>query len=416
MTAARVGVFHPGTQHSWQTARALQQLGMLEWYTTSIYYQPDRWPYKATKYLPNAIRQKLISEFKRFYHPDLDSAYVRTHGAHEWMERILARAKWRGTAAWVNSMGNRSFGRELGRLIEFSKPDVVWGYDSSSKEGFEVASSLGLRRILDVTIGDPRLYNQLMSEVYEQYKEFFVSKNFLIGQDRIDRLDEEYDLASTIVVGSEFCSSSLTRKNVRPDLSEKIRILNYCFDDIFFALPAAPLRKRDKSEPINFLFLGQAGPRKGVHLFLKAIERIPRKAANFKIVGDLQVPVETFSRFQERVSVVNAVSRPEVKDALLEADCLIFPTYFEGAGIVLYEALACGVAVIQSKNADLAVTPETGLVLDQLTENGLYAAMMALIEDRDLLLRFQQAAPHRAEQYSFARYRSGIESILRESP
>ena len=41
----KVAVFHPGTQHSWQTAFALQQLGRLQWYATSIFYKPDSLPY-----------------------------------------------------------------------------------------------------------------------------------------------------------------------------------------------------------------------------------------------------------------------------------------------------------------------------------------------------------------------------------
>ena len=42
----RIGVFHPGTQHSWQTALAFQEAGMLGWYATSAFYDPARWPYR----------------------------------------------------------------------------------------------------------------------------------------------------------------------------------------------------------------------------------------------------------------------------------------------------------------------------------------------------------------------------------
>jgi hypothetical protein len=36
----KVGVFHPGTQHSWQTALAFQEAGTLAWFATSIFYDP----------------------------------------------------------------------------------------------------------------------------------------------------------------------------------------------------------------------------------------------------------------------------------------------------------------------------------------------------------------------------------------
>ena len=79
----QIGVFHPGTQHSWQTALALQQLGRLEWYATSIFYQPDLWPYRLERLLPGRLGDRLHREFSRFSQPALDPRLVRTSGMAE---------------------------------------------------------------------------------------------------------------------------------------------------------------------------------------------------------------------------------------------------------------------------------------------------------------------------------------------
>ena len=94
----RAVVFHPGTQHSWQTALALQQLGRLAWYGTSIFYDPDRWPYRIERYLPGRLRERVHGEFLRFNHPGLDRSLVRTGGSAEWLERIANRARLRKLA------------------------------------------------------------------------------------------------------------------------------------------------------------------------------------------------------------------------------------------------------------------------------------------------------------------------------
>ena len=60
----KVAVFHPGTQHSWQTAYALQQLDRLEWYATSIFYKPDSMPY---------LLERLPGPRRRDRDADLDS-------------------------------------------------------------------------------------------------------------------------------------------------------------------------------------------------------------------------------------------------------------------------------------------------------------------------------------------------------
>ncbi|MDR3407745.1 MAG: hypothetical protein P4L68_04525, partial [Methylovirgula sp.] len=111
----KVGVFHPGTQHSWQTARALQNAGQLGWYATSIFYRADRWPYRAVPYLPAELRQKLMAEFGRFYHPGLAPDSVRTFGFHEWIERGLSRAGLRRLAGRVNIAGNTAFAKSVCR-------------------------------------------------------------------------------------------------------------------------------------------------------------------------------------------------------------------------------------------------------------------------------------------------------------
>ena len=96
---------------------------------------------------------------------------------------------------------------------------------------------------------------------------------------------------------------------------------------------------------------------KGVHLLLKVFDRF-ETAASLTIVGDLLIPRDTFREYSERLTYNRTVPRADVPAAMRDADCLIFPTYFEGAGIVLYEALASGLGIIQSKNAALVANQE----------------------------------------------------------
>ncbi len=405
-----VGVFHPGTQHSWQTARALQNAGRLGWYATSIFYRANRWPYRALPYLPAKLRERLTAEFGRFYHPAVAPDTVRTFGLHEWIERGLTRAGLRRAAARVNMAGNSVFAKSVCRLIEREPVAAVWGYDTSSADVFAFAKQRGIVRILDKTIGDPRVYNALMKEIYAEYKPFFSSPNFAVPQAVIDIQDKEYDLADGIVVGSDFCRDTILDPLARPDLAGKIDVLPYCFDDVFFKPGPPPLRPKDR--PVRFLFLGQAGPRKGIHLLLKAFARLPRNAATLTIVGQMQVPGATFRQYADLVTLIPTVPRAAVADYLREADCLVFPTYFEGSPITIYEALACGCAIIQSKNSNLDAIPKSGLALERLDEESVHAALMYVIDNRDILQAWQQAAPPIAEGFTVAAYQKAVLDYL----
>jgi glycosyltransferase involved in cell wall biosynthesis len=250
----------------------------------------------------------------------------------------------------------------------------------------------------------------LMKDIYAEYKPFFSSPDFAVPQSVIDLQDREYSLADGIVVGSDFCRDTILDPLARPDLAGKIEVLPYCYDDVFFR--PGPPSPRPQDRPVRFLFLGQAGPRKGIHLLLKAFARLPRNAATLTIVGQMQVPSATFREYADIVTLISTVPRAAVADYLRQSDCLVFPTYFEGSPITIYEALACGCAIIQSKNSNLDAIPRAGMVLERLDEDSVHAALMYVIDNRDVLASWQQAAPPIAEGFTIAAYQKAVLAYL----
>ena len=236
--ASTVAVVHPGTQHSWQTALALQELSRLEWYATSIFYQPDRWPYRLER-LPGAVGARFAHEFRRFAPPRLDPALVRTAGLAEWAERLAARAGWRGLAQRIDRLGNRRFVHQVARDLRKPETFAVWGYNGSALSTFALARELGRPCILDRTIGDYRSYNALMDGLAERYSDWLLPEDRRIAPARIASDDGEYALADRIVVGSEHAAATI-RAHTSPEIAAKLAVLPYCFDEALFgALPRA---------------------------------------------------------------------------------------------------------------------------------------------------------------------------------
>ena len=409
----RAAVFHPGTQHSWQTALALQQLQRLEWYATSIFYQPDRFPYSLEKVLPAPLAARLHREFRRFRHDGIDPALVRTSGMTEWLERIAMRAGARALAQRIDAYGNRRFVDHLTSEVASDRQFALWGYNASSLSTFRLGKQHGRTCILDRTNGDFAVYNAMMDDLAQTHGEWFVPTERRISQATIDTDRQEYALADQIVVGSSFARETLIDATGDPAIAAKTRVLNYCYDEALFEhLP--PPRPVDPAQPVKFLFLGLVIPRKGIHLVLDAIARIPASAAQLTIVGDLQVPKDLFAKYVDRITYLPTVARADVPAIMAAHDVFLLPSYFEGAGITLYEALAAGCALIQSDRCADAVTPDTGILLDRLNADSLYAAMMTAIEDRSRLNEWRANAQTRAREFSFARYRENIAQLLKD--
>ena len=405
----KVAVFHPGTQHSWQTAYALQQLDRLQWYATSIFYKPGSLPYLLER-LPGPVGRRMSREFERFRHDGLDPALVRTTGLIEWLERIAARSGLHGTARRLDVLGNRRFAGQIGRDIRGPQEFALWGYSASSLSSFELGRAAGRKLILDRTIGDFRLYNRLMAEVAEGHAEWFVPADRAAPTDQIERDQREYELADAILVGSEFCAQTV-REFGGPGIAEKLRVLPYCFDEALFASAPVP-KPLERGEPVRFLFIGQLGPRKGVHHLLEAFARIPASAASLTMVGELRIPRSTFARFADRVTYVPTVPRAEIPAIMAAHHVLVFPSYFEGSALSLIEALASGMGVIQTRAAGNGATAQTGMMVDSPDSETLYAALMAAIEDRSRIDQWRANAQAEAQRYSFAAYRENIAALL----
>lgn len=407
----KVAVFHPGTQHSWQTALALQQLGRLQWYATSIFYQPDRLPYRLERMLPPLLGARLAQEFRRFSHPQLDPSLVRTSGLTEWVERIASRAGYRKLARWLDRFGNERFVSGIAADLQSSEPFALWGYNGSSEASFKLAREVGRSCILDRTNGDYRIYNRLMAEIQDEYGSWFLPTELREPDITIEGDQREYELADRIVVGSPFAAETIRNAVEDKAINGKVEVLNYCYDEALFGhLP--PPQPVDRVGPVRFLFLGLVIPRKGIHHVLEAISRIPKSAAELTIVGSLKIPPQAFAPYADRVTYIPTVARADVPRIMSEHHVFLLPSYFEGAGITLYEALASGNALIQSRHCAAAVTPETGIMLDNLDTDSLYDAMMTAIENRDQLDSWRSAAPGEARKYSFAKYRTNIADLL----
>ena len=403
-----VAVIHPGVQHSWQTATALQQLGQLEFYATSIFQDPARWPYRAARYLPGFLSAPLNREFARFEHGALDPALVRTGGWHEWAERLAQRAGAGALARRIDLAGNRAFVRQVEADLRSAREFAVWAYNNSSLESFRVAREVGRSTVLDRTIADHRYWRELLPDLRERNGDFFLPGRHDAGDAVIAREDAEYALADLIVCGSAFAAETVRAHSTHP-VEGKVRVLPYCYDAVNFAEAAAP---RATDGPLKVLFAGQVHVRKGVAEFLRAFKRLPQGSVELTLLGSLQVPPAAFAPYAERVGHIPQVARSEVAAIMRAHDILILPSWFEGAPIVLFEALAAGLGIIHSRPAGDAVTPETGLVLPEITPDAIEAALVHCIDSRDEVASWQEAAPVRARDFSFARYQENIADLI----
>lgn len=405
----RVGVFHPGTQHSWQTALAFQESSQLAWYATSMFYSPTHWPYKAEKWVSHRLAAKMHREFKKRHSPLLRQENIRLSGWWEWSERIAARTGHPRTAAWCNRRGNSAFGRWITDLARREPVDVLWGYSSSSLEAFRWAKRRDIPCILDQTIGHPKSENEVMLAEKERHPEYFSSSYSPHDLEWIARQDEEVSLADLVVVGSPRCGETMI-KNGCPE--EKIRVIPYGFDDTAFVSNPSLNTKRGNT-PFKFLFVGQVGPRKGIAYLLPAFEALSGPTATLTLIGKSHLPDRIMARLPVGVHHVDQVPRTEISQYFQHADCFVFPSLFEGSALVLYEAVGAGLPIIQSDAAGTGVVQgANGIRLPKVSVSALTSAMSSMLSDNNSRLAMAEASRNMREQFTWLKYRRNVRELL----
>jgi glycosyltransferase involved in cell wall biosynthesis len=400
--ALRVGVFHPGTQHSWQTALAFQESGQLAWFATSIFYDPQRWPYRIERWLPGPLGARARREFLRRYTPRLDQGLIRRVGFWEWPLTLPRRMNRSRLERHLRPRAVREFSDNVIRLIEREPVDVLWGFNTSALEVFRWAKARGIYCILDQTIGHPRAQDAIMLREQQRHPEFFAEPYLPFSDEEVERTDEELALADTVIAWSDFSRQSLLEYGCP---AEKIEIVPYGADESIFP-KARPQHAPALDRPVDFLFAGAIDPRKGIAYLLKAFEQLPAREARLTLLGKPYLPEATFARYRGRVRHIPHVPRAEVVQHFLAADCFVFPSLFEGSAIVLREACSAALGIIQSANAGDGVREgRNGIMLEEVSVEAVRRAVETVLADRAKLTAWQAASWEIGRQLTTTHYR-----------
>jgi glycosyltransferase involved in cell wall biosynthesis len=162
--------------------------------------------------------------------------------------------------------------------------------------------------------------------------------------------------------------------------------------------------------PPYFLFVGNLEPRKNLARALRAFARIAPSLAGtrFVIAGRPGWKYDDVLRelqrreLQGRVEVRGYVHEDELASLYRHALAFVYPSLYEGFGLPVIEAMACGAPVLTSRVSALPELAEGAAVLvDPTDEAALADAMHALATDETLRVRLRASGRARAAQYSW---------------
>ena len=105
---------------------------------------------------------------------------------------------------------------------------------------------------------------------------------------------------------------------------------------------------------------------------------------------------------RERVLFPGYVDDADLAALLSGAIAFVFPSLYEGFGMPVLEAQACGVAVMTGKNSSLPeVAGDAALLVDPLDVDAIAAAMQRLVDDAALRQELTQRGFENVKRFSW---------------
>jgi glycosyltransferase involved in cell wall biosynthesis len=199
-------------------------------------------------------------------------------------------------------------------------------------------------------------------------------------------------------------------------------------DPRFQPLPAEQVeiwRQRRGLPDRFFLFVGTLEPRKNLPLLARAYAGLPpadRKACHLVLAGGAGWMVDEIHRAIQQFGLAETVHLPGfVPDDELPwwynaAEALVYPSVFEGWGMPVTEAMACGRPVIVSDVSSLPeATGDTGLRLPPGDAAAWTEGLARCIHDGGWRAEQGQRAKDRAERFTWARTAEQTVACYRKS-
>lgn len=394
----KVILSHPtGNANAREAAIQFQKAGVLAEYHTAVATfagdLPDR--IGAFASFADIRRRRLNPELKKFTH----TSPWRELGRHFSSRAGLVQLSKHETGIFSVDAVYRGQDRSVASRLKFLARrgcEGVYAYEDGAAISFRKARELGLQCFYDLPIGYWRAARRILGEEYEQKPEWAPTlTGFLDSYSKLIRKDEELSLANRIFVASKFTATTLKEY---PGKLAPVQVIPYGFPPVVKERNYTSV-SRNK---LKLLFVGGLSQRKGIAELFISVEAL-KPYVELTVVG--KKATNSCAILNEKLSRHRwfpTLPHSEILKLMKAHDVLLFPSLFEGFGLVITEAMSQGTPVIttdRTAGPDLIKDEENGW----LVKAGSSIALQNSIEN--LLLRPALIAATGKEAMETARLR-----------
>jgi starch synthase len=398
----KILVVHPtGNQNSKAVSRGLADANSLYAFITALHLNSNKW-----SWLPS----KLVTEIKRRDFSEIQSPIISGSPFREGLRLLASKLKLNFLTkheVGFSSVDNvyHATDRFASKYLKKYASEIlaVYCYEDGALETFKAAKQLNIKCIYELPIGYWRTHHRLNQEESALQPDWANSWNATQdSKTKLARKDEELALADQIIVASSFTQKTLEDY---PQPLAPITVVPYgcpsqneTLDRNWFQTGSI----------LKVLYVGGLSQRKGLSYLVEAINALENKI-EFSFVGN----GSALELMQERLphsSYLGTMPHSQVLEAMREHDVLIFPSLFEGFGMVITEAMSQGMVVIATDHTALPniADESTGILVPVRDSSAIEYALNNLINNPEKAEKIGKASMRLAKSYQWLDYESKI--------
>ncbi len=288
-------------------------------------------------------------------------------------------------------------------------PYVRLGYDLPRRVAEDQPSLLHVQYTGPLTCSAPIVVS-VHDVSFLEHPEYFTSFRALQLRLTVRRTVQS---AACVLTPSEFSKQRILDAYQLPD--DKVVVLPNGVSSVFHPVAReAAQRSLSTSAPQApfILTVGDLQPRKNHLGLIRAFEDLigahPQLPHHLLIVGKETWHADTVraaarkSRVADRIHFTGFVEDEELRRLYGACDLLVYPSFYEGFGLPILEAMACGRAVACSNTSAMPeVADSAALLFDPCSQRELVFAMRDLLLNPELRQRMERLGVQRAAMFSW---------------
>jgi len=289
-----------------------------------------------------------IKDFERREYPEKFKSKTISRPKDELMRLLIQRNTYLKQISNLDSYYtvDNNFNRHdlfVAKRIAISKRSLklVYGYEDAASLTFKMAKENGIYSIYDLPIG---YWKEGQSWQQSAANKQPYLRNTIRGlsepEDKIEKKEKELQLANQIIVASNFTKSTL----MGTPYYDKTIVIPYGFPE------AVKQKKHLEEKKLKVLFVGGLTQRKGIGEVFDSLQPF-KNQIDLTVIGQLtDYNNKEFIAKLKQHRWISSLPHSGILKEMDRHDVLLFPSWFEGFGLVISEAMSRGLPVITTPN------------------------------------------------------------------